>query len=61
MNVMITGCAGFIGSHACDTFLEKGYNVVGIDKLTYASNMKNLNNATKQKNAEFQFIKCDIR
>jgi len=61
MNVMITGCAGFIGSHACDIFLKKGYSVVGIDKLTYASNMDNLKNAMTQKDADFQFIKCDIR
>jgi len=59
MNVIITGCAGFIGSHACDVFLEKGYNVIGVDKLTYASNMENLQNALKSKN--FNFIECDIR
>ena len=58
MNVMITGCAGFIGSHAADYFLSKGVNVVGLDSLTYAADMKNLSNALKNKN--FKFIKEDI-
>ena len=34
MNVMITGCAGFIGSHAADLFLKRGHFVVGYDALT---------------------------
>ena len=42
-NLLITGCAGFIGSHAVDWFVKQGYNVVGIDSLTYAGNMENLN------------------
>ncbi len=37
-NFLITGCAGFIGSHAADLFYENGHNVVGVDKLTYAGN-----------------------
>lgn len=42
-SVLITGCAGFIGSHAVDWFVKQGYNVVGIDSLTYAGNIENLN------------------
>ena len=40
--VYITGCAGFIGSHFTDLALKKGWKVYGVDKLTYASNLKKL-------------------
>ena len=33
MKVLITGVAGFMGSHLADAFLAKGYDVVGIDNL----------------------------
>ena len=56
--VLITGCAGFIGSHATDYFLSMGHNVVGVDSLTYASNTKNLKNANNYKS--FVFEKVDI-
>ena len=59
MNIMITGCAGFIGSHACDFFLEKKYNVIGVDKFTYAADMSNLDISKKNKES-FSIIKCDI-
>jgi len=57
-NVLITGCAGFIGSHATDLFLEKEYNVTGVDSLTYAGDLNNLKNAFKNKN--FKFYQEDI-
>ena len=41
-NFLITGCAGFIGSHVSELFLERGHKVVGVDKLTYAGKMKNI-------------------
>lgn len=41
-NLLITGCAGFIGSHAVDYFLEKGYKVDGVDCFTYAGNASNI-------------------
>ncbi len=43
--VLITGCAGFIGSHATDHFLQNGYKVIGVDSFTYAANINNLENA----------------
>ncbi len=59
MNILITGCAGFIGSHAVDCFLEdKKYSVLGLDKLTYASNMNNLSLA--RSSDRFTFLKADI-
>ena len=58
MRVAITGCAGFIGSHAVDYFLAKGCFVVGIDSLTYAGNLDNIQMASQNKN--FKFVKMDI-
>jgi dTDP-glucose 4,6-dehydratase len=36
--VVITGCYGFIGAHVTQRCLDKGWKVLGIDKMTYASN-----------------------
>ena len=57
-NFLITGCAGFIGSHTVDTFLSHGHNVVGVDKMTYASNIDNINRHNQ--NPNFRFFKTDI-
>jgi len=58
-NLLITGCAGFIGSHTVDCFLEdKNYSVFGLDKMTYAANEKNLKLAFE--NERFKFYKGDI-
>lgn len=55
--VLITGAAGFIGSHTVDKFLEKGYEVRGLDSLRSGrlSNLKHLNN-----NKNFKFEKIDL-
>jgi len=58
MNVIITGGAGFIGSHLVDFLLQKGHHVTVIDNLS-TGHIKNLNHAKKQPN--FQFIEADIR
>ena len=42
MNVIVTGCAGFIGSHTTEELLSRGYNVVGVDSLTYAASLENM-------------------
>lgn len=57
--VYITGCAGFIGSHFTELALKKGWRVYGIDKLTYASNLKKLEEFKNNKN--FTFIQEDIK
>ena len=71
MNVLVTGCAGFIGSHMVDLLIENGHNVVGIDCFTYAgksSNVKHVYNLSKfkmwHKNiCDTQFIAeiCEMR
>ena len=58
MNIMITGCAGFIGSHAADLFIDSGYSVVGVDSLTYAGKMCHLRHCIQ--NEGFTFFKEDI-
>lgn len=60
MTVLVTGGAGFIGSHFIDMHLElhPEDNVVCLDKLTYAGSMDNL--ASAQKNEHFRFVKGDI-
>uniref|UniRef100_A0A6M3K3C4 Putative GDP-mannose 4,6-dehydratase n=1 Tax=viral metagenome TaxID=1070528 RepID=A0A6M3K3C4_9ZZZZ len=46
MNVLVTGGAGFIGSHFIDRIIGKVDSLVCVDKLTYAGNMKNLTEAS---------------
>lgn len=57
LKCLITGAAGFIGSHLCDTLVSKGYDVIGIDNLVTGSqdNLKHL-----EKNPQFKFIIHDI-
>ncbi len=57
MRALVTGVAGFLGSHLCEKLLDMGYEVVGIDNL-YTGNLKNLENARNNKN--FKFVKHDI-
>lgn len=42
MNILVTGGAGFIGSHFCDLIAPLCDNLIVLDKLTYAGNMDNL-------------------
>ena len=55
--VLITGGAGFIGSHLCDKFLEKGHRVVAVDNLL-TGNMRNI--AHLRTHRSFQLIERDI-
>jgi dTDP-glucose 4,6-dehydratase len=56
--VVITGCLGLIGSHLTKKCLELGWQVYGIDKITYAANKGLIREFAKNKN--FTFIKDDI-
>ena len=58
--IVITGGAGFIGSHIVNYFYKnyKKSNIVVIDKLTYAGNLKNLGSLLRYK--RIKFVKADI-
>jgi UDP-glucose 4-epimerase len=57
INVLVTGGAGFIGSHLVDALIEKGHSVTVIDNLVNGK-IENLKNASDSKN--FNFTKGDI-
>lgn len=55
--ILITGAAGFLGSHLCDRFLKEGYYVVGMDNLL-TGNIKNIEHLFPVK--EFEFYHHDV-
>lgn len=59
-NILITGGAGFIGSHVVRLFVNKypEYNIINLDKLTYAGNLANLKDIEDKSN--YKFVKADI-
>ena len=52
--VLITGAAGFLGSHLCDRFIKEGYQVIGMDNLLTGS-LKNIEHLFKLEQFEFYF------
>ncbi len=57
--IIVTGGLGFIGSNLIDLLLQKNYNVINIDKVTYSSNF--YNNKDYKNNKNYKFIKLDIK
>ncbi|KXK39721.1 MAG: UDP-glucose 4-epimerase [Candidatus Hinthialibacteria bacterium OLB16] len=59
---LVTGCAGFIGSHVCEALLAKGLKVIGIDCLTdfYPAGRKRANLAPLLSSPGFQWIEADL-
>ena len=55
--VLLTGAAGFLGSHLCDRFIKEGYDVVGMDNLI-TGDLKNIEHLFKLK--EFEFYHHDV-
>lgn len=62
-NILVTGGAGFIGSHLVDNLLAENFRVVVVDNLNdfYASEIKRANIAAHFSNPEFRFVETDIR
>ncbi len=67
MEILITGVGGFIGSALAKKFINKGFNVVGIDNLNsyYDVNLKldrlkDIESSTSTTNKNWEFIKCDL-
>lgn len=55
--VLITGAAGFLGSHLCDRFIKEGYHVIGMDNLI-TGDLRNIEHLFKL--ADFEFYNHDV-
>ncbi|WP_126247505.1 UDP-glucuronic acid decarboxylase family protein [Chitinophaga rhizosphaerae] len=55
--VLITGAAGFLGSHLCDRFIKEGFHVIGMDNLL-TGNIKNIEHLFPLK--EFEYFHHDV-
>jgi UDP-glucuronate 4-epimerase len=63
MKALITGVAGFIGSHLSERLLNDGWSVVGVDNFDdfYDPQIKHRNVETSLKNKNFRLVEADIR
>ena len=59
---LVTGCAGFIGSHVAEALLKRGHTVLGIDAFTdyYDRERKESNVQAAQNHASFSFVEADL-
>ena len=55
--ILITGAAGFLGSHLCDRFIREDYHVIAMDNLI-TGRMKNIEHLMDKEN--FEFVKHDV-
>ena len=62
MRVLVTGAAGFIGSHTCDRLLGQGHDVVGVDCFTdhYARELKERNLIAARERSTFSLLEIDL-
>ncbi|MBN2052256.1 GDP-mannose 4,6-dehydratase [Candidatus Woesearchaeota archaeon] len=63
MKILVTGCAGFIGSHVIEALIARGDSIVGVDELNdyYDVRIKKKNLDVLKNNKNFAFYKEDIR
>jgi dTDP-glucose 4,6-dehydratase len=55
--VLVTGAAGFLGSHLCDRFIKEGFHVIGMDNLV-TGDLKNIEHLFKLE--QFEFYHHDV-
>jgi dTDP-glucose 4,6-dehydratase len=57
LRILISGAAGFIGSHLCDRLIAEGHSAIGLDNLITGSvrNIEHLDG-----NQQFRFVQCDV-
>ena len=60
MAILVTGGAGYIGSHTCVEILDAGYDIVIVDNF-YNSCPESLNRIKELTGKDFKFYECDIR
>ena len=58
MKILLTGAAGFLGSHVTGKLLKEGHQVIGLDDLSTGS-LENLKPFLD--NPKFQFVNADVR
>lgn len=63
MNILVTGAAGFIGSHLCERLVDAGHSVCGLDNFDpfYARSVKESNVAALSSCGDFSLVEADIR
>jgi len=59
---LVTGCAGFIGSHVVEALLHRGHEVLGVDTFTdyYERSIKESNLETAQRESAFSIVEADL-
>ena len=59
---LVTGCAGFVGSHVVESLLRRGHDVLGVDAFTdyYKREVKESNIERSQKDASFSIVEADL-
>jgi len=62
MKSLVTGAAGFIGSHLCEYLIEKGFEVLGIDNFMdyYPRSIKEASIADLRKHQNFEFVEASL-
>ena len=60
MTVLVTGGAGYIGSHTCVELLDRGFDIVVVDNLVN-SNVKSLDRVKEITGKDFPYYELDIR
>ncbi len=58
MKILVTGAAGFVGSHFCESLLKDGHSVIGLDDFSTGAPA---NMASFEHNLNFEFIEHDVR